>query len=231
MNPAELEFLDFVDDWLEGLSGVPKEDGFGQAERTSILSVDMTNAFCREGALASPRVADIIPAVTELMRMGWAAGVRDFALLQDCHRPDALEFEAFAPHALCGSPQAEAVEEIKALPFYELMSILEKNSVSADQNSELPEWLSARPQLDTFIVVGDCTDICVYMLAMFLRARANACHLPWRVIVPEDCVATYDLTVEAAQKLGALPHAGDLLHKVFLYHLALNGVEVIKSIK
>jgi nicotinamidase-related amidase len=85
--------------------------------------------------------------------------------------------------------------------------------------------------VDTFIVVGDCTDICVYQLAMHLLTWANARDLEWRVIVPEDCVQTYDLPLETANQVGAKPHPGDLLHQVFLYHMALNGIEIVRSVK
>jgi nicotinamidase-related amidase len=91
--------------------------------------------------------------------------------------------------------------------------------------------LNEHHQISTFIVVGNCTDICVYQLANFLCARANAFGHDWRVIVPEDCVQTYDLPIATAEAVGATPHDGDLLHKVFLYHMALNGVEVVKGIK
>ena len=74
--------------------------------------------------------------------------------------------------------------------------------------------------------------MCTYQLAMHLRLRANALQRRGvRVIVPEDCVDTYDLTVDAARSIGALPHDADLLHRIFLYHLALNGVEVVKRIR
>jgi hypothetical protein len=66
---------------------------------------------------------------------------------------------------------------------------------------------------------------------MYLRLRANVLGLRQvRVIVPADCVQTYDLPVETAQELGALPHDGDLLHRVFLYHMALNGIEVVAQL-
>jgi nicotinamidase-related amidase len=82
------------------------------------------------------------------------------------------------------------------------------------------------------IVVGDCTDLCVYQAAMHLRLRANAAgDRGFEVVVPEDCVQTYDLPVETAQRLGALPHDGDLLHGLFLYHLALNGVQEGRSLR
>ena len=60
---------------------------------------------------------------------------------------------------------------------------------------------------------------------------ANARNQPLEVIVPADCVETYHLGVEAAAEIGALPHDGDLLHHVFLYHLALNGCRVVASIR
>ena len=50
-------------------------------------------------------------------------------------------------------------------------------------------------------------------------------------MVPVDGVDTYDLPVETARSIGAVPHPADLLHLVFLYSLMLNGVEVVRSIR
>jgi hypothetical protein len=77
-------------------------------------------------------------------------------------------------------------------------------------------------------VVGDCTDLCVYQLAMYLRLRHNARNVPGvSVIVPANAVDTYDLPAEAAEAVGAMPHPGDFFHQVFLYHMALNGIQVV----
>ncbi len=230
LSTTDSKFLDYLDEWLAALPAVSSKDIFKQPERTALLSVDLPNGFCKTGNLASPRVAVLITPITSLMQNAWQTGVRQFLLLHDCHRPDALEFSAFAEHAVCGTAEAEAVDEIKALPFFDQMTILTKNAVVPDENTGLDQWLAERPDLDTFITVGDCTDICAYLLAMHLRGKANAYHLPWRVIVPENCVGTYDLPLKIAQKVGAMPHPGDLLHKVFLYHMALNGIEVVKAI-
>jgi len=51
------------------------------------------------------------------------------------------------------------------------------------------------------------------------------------VIVPANCVQTWHLSVEDAEDLPAMPHHGDLLHTVFLYHMALNGIEVVSEIQ
>jgi hypothetical protein len=82
----------------------------------------------------------------------------------------------------------------------------------------------AHPQVDTFIVVGDCTDLCTYQLAMYLKLRANAHQLRQRVIVPENTTDTFDIPVLVAEKIGAVPHDGDLLHLIFLYNMMENGV-------
>jgi nicotinamidase-related amidase len=106
----------------------------------------------------------------------------------------------------------------------------EKNSIGSGLNTGLNEWIQDHPEVDTYFVVGDCTDLCTYQLAMHLRLDANARQLQRRVIVPVDCVETYDRPVEVAREEGGLPHPADLLHTVFLYHMLLNGVEVYSQI-
>lgn len=231
MKQSEAEFTVYLQRWLADLPRADSSQIFSDPGQAAILSVDMTNAFCKEGNLASPRVAGIISPIVRLFETAWQQGLRHVVLLQDCHTPQAQEFGAFAPHAVCGTSEAEAVDEFKALPFYDQMHIIPKNSINPAQATSLNNWLDQHNELNTFVVVGDCTDICVYQLALHLRTRANAHDLNWRVIVPEDCVQTYDLPVETAGQIGAMPHPGDLLHGIFLYHMALNGVEIVRSIK
>jgi len=224
-------FLEYIDDQLSQLSERESDIVFAKPEESAILSVDMTNAFCREGNLASERIAGIIQPITKLFRTAWKKGLRNIVLLQDCHTPNAEEFDAYAPHAICGTAESEAVDEIKSLPFYEQITIFEKNSIDSAQNTRLDDWIASHPQVKNYVIVGDCTDICVYLLAIHIRTYANARDLDWHVIVPENCVQTYDLPVEQAKAQGIAPHDGNLLHKVFLYHMALNAIEVVKNIK
>ena len=85
-------------------------------------------------------------------------------------------------------------------------------------------------EAETFIVVGDCTDLCIYQLGMFLRLDANDRMLKRRVVAPANAIDTYDMPVEVARQIGAIPHPGDLLHVLFLYHMALNGIEVVREL-
>ncbi len=37
--------------------------------------------------------------------------------------------------------------------------------------------------------------------------------------------------VKEAEKLKAIPHDAEFIHRVFLYHMRLNGVEIVKAIE
>ncbi len=224
-------FLDFVEDWVNHLPVTPLQHAAPHPERVAILSVDVIEGFCHIGPLASPRVAAIVQPIVTLFTRAWSYGIRHILLTQDAHEPDAVEFGSWPLHCVRGTPEAETVAAFKALPFFDQMVVLEKNSISSGLNTGLNDWLQAKPEVDTFIVVGDCTDLCTYQLAMHLRLDANARQRHRRIIVPANAVDTYDRTVATAQQQGGLPHDGDLLHAVFLYHMALNGIEVVARIE
>jgi hypothetical protein len=65
---------------------------------------------------------------------------------------------------------------------------------------------------------------------MALKLRSINQHLGQSVIVPANCVETYDIPVETARRLGAPPHDGDLLHHVFLHSMAQNGIDIVGRI-
>ncbi|MEP7357738.1 MAG: isochorismatase family cysteine hydrolase [Anaerolineales bacterium] len=223
-------FLNFLAGWAGDLPELTLASLTAEPGRLAIISVDVINGFCTTGALASPRIQAIVAPIAGLFQRAQAAGVEYMALVQEAHEPDAVEFAHYPRHAVRGSREAEAVPELKALPFYDQLPIFTKNSISPVFNSGLEAWLQAHPQISTFVAVGDCTDLCTYQLAMYLRLRANANQLDQRVIVPVNCTDTFDTPLDVARQIGALPHAGDLLHWVFLYNMRLNGVEVVQAI-
>lgn len=234
MNASLVEtsvpYLAFLDDWISHLPDGHLDDLLQQPEQVAILSVDVINGFCKQGALASPRVAQIVAPITALLQSAWQKGCRQILFLQDTHEPDAVEFGQFPPHCVRGTVEAEAVTELKALSFFNEVLQIPKNSIHSGLNTGLGSWLKAHSEVDTFVVVGDCTDLCVNELAMHLRLEANAHQLHRRVILPVNCVDTYDLPVEAALKVGAAPHPAELLHAVFLHHMMLNGIEVVAQL-
>ncbi|HTX79136.1 MAG TPA: isochorismatase family cysteine hydrolase [Longilinea sp.] len=224
------DFLDYLEGWTKVLPSLSLKAVTTDPAKVAVISVDVINGFCTIGPLASPRVAAIVDPIVKLFKGVWTRGVRDIILTQDTHEPDAVEFGSFPPHCVRGTVEAETVDAFKVLPFFDQITVIPKNSIASGLNTGLVEWLAVHSHVDTFIVVGDCTDLCTYQLAMHLRLDANARQLQRRVIVPADCVDTYDTPLAVAKEIGAMPHPGNLLHAVFLYHLALNGVEVVKTL-
>ncbi len=224
-------FLRYVIDWQASLPTLAIDDIVqGRPGNVAVLSVDIINGFCYEGPLASPRVAALVEPISNLFKRAYGAGVRNFIVTQDAHVPDAVEFESYPPHCIRGTSESKTVATFSSLPFWNLFEIMPKHSLNSAIGTRLDDWLDEHPMVDTFITVGDCTDLCTYQLAMHLKLRGNAANRKTRVILPVDCVDTYDLPVDIAREIGAMPHNGDLMHLIFLYNMALNGVEVVKSI-
>ena len=224
-------FLEYLDLWRQSLRPFSLTNEVSDPAAAAVFSTDMVVGFCVSGNLYSPRIGALIEPVVGLLQRAYAHGVRDFVLLQDTHQEDAPEFEAFPPHCVRGADESQAVREIRNLPFYDQFVTVEKNSLDPASNTTFGPWLDGNPQLRTAIILGDCTDLCVYLLAMHLRTRANARGIEgFRVIVPANAVDTYDLPVAKAREIGAFAHPADFFQDVGLYHLALNGVEVASEV-
>ena len=247
-------FLDYLDSFVASLDELSLEALIGAAggpEKVAIIAVDVVNGFCVEGPLASERVAAIVAPIRRLLEAAHARGVRQVAVLRDSHTPEAPEFAQFGPHCIAGTAESQLVRELADLPFASTFQDVPKNATSAWSgefghaglgmsgegralgSETLRDWVERREAagVRTFVVVGDCTDLCVYQTAMPLKLSANARNRKIEVVVPAECVDTYDLPVETARQIGATPHDADFLHAVFLYHLALNGVRVARSIR
>jgi nicotinamidase-related amidase len=227
------QFLKYLCDWRNSLERLPLDDlldDSGGPQAVGIACVDLIKGFTVSGRLASPRIARIVPRVVELFRRAYDRGVRDFAIIQDAHPENSLQFENYGPHCLEGSFEAEMVDELAALPFAKDFHLIPKSTTNAFVRTNFEQWLDERDWIKTLLVVGDCTDICVYQLAIHLRTKCVAESRRLNIVIPEDCVETYDLPVDIAKDQGILAHDGDFFHLVFLYHTVLNGVRVVSSL-
>lgn len=225
------EYFSYLHDWIEGLTTYIAEPTELSTDQVAIMVVDMVNGFCNEGALASARVKGIIDPIVTFLQSAWDHGIRNYLLVNDFHEIDAVEFQSFPSHCVKGSIESQPVNEIKSLPFYSEFTIITKNSLSADLEKQLKRPGQKGSNLTCFIIVGNCTDLCVYQAAMSLRLKANAKQEHQRqVIVPIDCVETYDLDLRTAEKIGVVPHPARIMNAMFLHHMALNGIRIVKQV-
>ena len=166
----------------------------------AFISVDMIEGFCSTGPLASPRVE----AIAEGVARAFSAA------------------DAFPPHAIKGTDGANTIPQLRKLPFFDELKIFRKNSLSAAYCTEFNEFIAQNPHINTFVVLGDCTDLCVYQLVSHLKLSANEANIRRRVVVPASLVATYD----------APGHEGDFYHAMFLRHMQTGlGAQVVRGIK
>lgn len=220
----------FVREWLETLQPANLATVAPDPSAAAIFSADMVNGFLHFGPLASDRVKALAGPVASLFERAWGHGVRDFILCQDTHHPTTPEFESYPPHCLDDSPESDTIPELARLPFADAFTVVEKNSLSPSIGTALDEWLDLNRHIGTAIVVGDCTDLCTYQLAMYLRMRANALNIAgYSVIVPMNAVDTFDIPHTDAHS-ASNAHPADFFHEVFLYHMAQNGIGVVTSI-
>ncbi|HWK79808.1 MAG TPA: isochorismatase family protein [Thermomicrobiales bacterium] len=220
----------FVRNWLKTLNPASLAELVPDPKAGAVVSADMINGFLRKGPLSSERVNAITGPVVDLFEAAHAHGIRHFVLLQDAHGEESPEFRAYPPHAVKGTSEARTIPELEGLSFAEELTLIEKFSLNPAIESRFDTWLDKHPDVTRAIVVGNCTDLCVYQLAMHLRMRANAKHLhTFDVIVPANAVETFDIPVAASQGPG-IAHPGDFFHEVILYHMASNGIRIVASL-
>lgn len=206
--------LDKLWDWLDGLESIKLEDL--DSEHTALVIVDMINGFAREGALKSPRVEALIPEVDRLLRQANGKGMKSIAFA-DAHVGESPEFESYPVHCMAGSSESAMVRELDETGGFIL---IEKNSTNGFHEEAFQKWLQENSHIKTFIMTGDCTDICIQQLAITLRTWFNRQNIKSRIIVPASAVNTYDLGL----------HQGDLVHVMALYNMSINGIEIVKAI-
>ena len=208
-----VETLGGIFDMLENLPIVQLKDL--QSKQTVLVIVDMINGFTREGALMSPRVEELIPGITELSKACDKLEIPKLAFA-DSHTAESPEFDACPAHCMKGTSESEIVEEIREIGGY---TLIPKNSTNGFLEEGFQKWLKENRQINTIVIIGDCTDICVQQFAITLKTWFNMQNEKARVIVPINAVETYDLGL----------HDADLMNVMALYNMIINGVEVVKG--
>lgn len=226
-------FLDYLDRWFSDLPIVSLKSLLKEhsADRTALVIVDVVNGFCKEGNLASPRIGRIVPEIVRLVRTADQQGVNHFLLPQDQHPGSSLEFQIYPEHCVEGSVESKTVDELQNLPNAGKFKVFPKRSINPGMERSLQDWLEQNPDITLFIVTGDCTDICVHQMAMFLKIRSITRNTRVSIVVPADCVDTYDVAPQPGAHNGPPPHPGDLMQRVFLYHMHLNGIKIVAGIE
>ncbi len=182
------------------------------AEKTALCILDMINGFAVSGALAGPRVAALIDPIADFAAACDKAGV-EIVALADCHEPNSPEFVSYPPHCIRGTDECKVCAAIDAACTY---TLIEKGSTNGMLEPAMQDWLTTHDGINTLILVGDCTDICVYQFAVAAKCWFTRRNQSARIIVPANLVDTFD----------APGHPADELNAIFLASMRANGIEV-----
>lgn len=187
-----------------------------QSLNTIFFSVDLNNGFCKEGALSSDRVRNLIPKTEKFLKTVLKSGFKVIAFT-DSHGENSPEFDGYPIHCLADSPESVLVDELSFLYDHENAKVIPKNSTNG---FFLLGDDILRGNFDNFIITGCCTDICIYQLAVTLKTFFNQLDQKKRIIVPKSLVDTFDSPEHNADEIG----------KIFLGSMASNGVEVVDEL-
>lgn len=184
--------------------------------KSVLFIVDMNNGFCRVGALKSARIEKIIGNIVEVIKVFKNKNMPIIAFT-DCHNKDAIEFKSFPPHCIEGTDEVEIVTEIKA--FEDYYNLIKKNSTNAFHELQTQEIVNKLVEngYKNWYITGCVTDICIKQFALTLKTYFNTKNLDMNVIVPKECVETFD----------GPGHNAEEMNKYSFMEMSQAGIEVI----
>ena len=188
--------------------------------KTAVIVVDMIDGFVNIGNFASPRVKDMSPNIETLLNK-----FKDSrkVFFRDVHSKGSKEFNAYVEHCV-DEKETEIIEELKEHAYGKfskgLSTIVEKNSTNGFLAEGFRKWLLENEDVENFIVVGCVTDICLSDMAKTLQCYIYENNLDKKVIVPINCVETYDFG----------HHNGAIMNVFSLYSMKLAGINIVSEI-
>ncbi|MBP3300599.1 MAG: cysteine hydrolase [Clostridia bacterium] len=180
-------------------------------ERTVIVNMDTVNGFFKKGKMASARLRAVIP---QLVRINDYYHESPKLFFVDAHNPKSEEFETFPAHCVDKYEQ-EIITELE--PYAQVGDIIEKNSTNGFFCKGYLSWLAKNKHIETFVIVGACTDTSVLQFALAQRAYWNEQNNNNRIIVVENAVQTFHDDI----------HNGDAMHGFALFNMYLNGIKIV----
>lgn len=205
------EMIGGIYDKLKNLEILSLEDM--NPKKTLLLIVDINKGFAKKGALYSPRIKALVDPISKLTRECLKRGVKVKAFT-DYHTEESIELNSYPRHCMENSEEWEIVEELDL----DGIEVIKKNST----NGFLEEkFVIDEENLENLIIVGDCTDICIYQLAISLRADFNRVNRKGEIFVPKRLVDTFDMKM----------HRANFMNYVFLNSMIDNGIKVIDNIE
>lgn len=210
---------------------------------TGLVLVDLVNGFCTVGAgnlapkVLNGQIAQMVDEATKLARVFCDKKWPVFAFL-DSHDPDVPE-PPYPPHCFAGTSESKFIPELEWLEGEANVTMRLKDcidgflgSMEEDGSNVFVNWVKSN-EIKAVLVVGICTDVCVFdFVSSALSARNRGILTPLQdVIVYSQACATYDLPLHVAETIkDTIAHPQDLMHHIGLYMAQGRGAKVVSKV-
>jgi nicotinamidase-related amidase len=214
-------------------------------QKIGLVIVDEVNGFATVGAgylappVENPQVTRMV-AETDRLARAFSQGGRPILAFLDTHVPGKPE-PPYPPHCEAGTGEENLVPKLAWLGQDKHTTLVRKDcingfvgSIGPDGRNRVVDWVN-RHKLETVLVVGICTDICVMDFVLTFLSARNHDLMPGLtdILVYEAGCATYDLPKATAEKLGLPPtaaHPQDATHYMGLYFMASRGARLVDKV-
>ncbi len=214
--------------------------------RVGLVIVDEVNGFATIGAgnlappVENPQVTAMVRETDRLAREFTERGWKILAFL-DTHVPGKPE-PPYPPHCEAGTGEENLVPELEWLESDAHTTLVRKDCINGfigairpDGSNAVVDWVTAN-RLETVLVVGICTDICVMDFVLTALSARNHDLMPGleEIIVHAPGCATYDLPRPVTVELGlpeSLAHPGEATHYMGLYFMASRGAVLANAVR
>lgn len=219
-----------------------------KGKKAGLIIVDEVVGFCSVGggnlapAVPNQQVADMVTNTVALAKEFLAKDQPVFAF-RDTHVVGRAE-PPYPPHCEIGSGEEQLVPELRFLETEKNVTIFNKDCINGfvgaiDRDfhhsavfevNQVVEWINYN-ELDSLVVVGICTDICVLDFVVSVLSARNHYYVDGvrmlrtlkDVIVLEPAVSTYDLTESVVESIG-LPNTS-IHNQVLAHHVGLSVMQ------
>ena len=211
---------------------------------TGLVIVDEVNGFCQVGGgnlAPSQPDAQVDQMVEQTASLAKCFTVKRWPILAflDTHEPGKPE-PPYPPHCEIGTGEENLVDELAWLESDPHATLIRKDCINGfvgaieetfrghgSSHNRCVDWVNAH-RLDTVLVTGICTDICVMDFVLTMLSARNHGLMPSLkdIAVLENACATYNLPKATAIQLGlpaTLAHPKAATHHMGLYFMASRG--------
>lgn len=188
-------------------------------DNSALFIIDMNNGFAKRGALSSDRVEALIPNICDCIEI-FKNKNSNIIAITDAHSKDDMEFNTFPEHCLSGDWESELVSEFDK--YMEYIKVIEKSTTNAFMEEEVKELIDVLidNEVKNFVICGCITEICIAQFATTLKAYLNKINKNINIIIPLDCIDTFD----------APNHKADDINYCAVRIMQSNGIEFVKTI-